>query len=82
MPPVKILLIRWGLNSTYATKRATSAEIEEVLLSRPTIRRNLRGRTSTHVAYGKTRAGRRLAVAFIYDAELHSARPITAWEKR
>ncbi|MBT8227970.1 MAG: hypothetical protein HKP61_13500 [Dactylosporangium sp.] len=38
MPPVKVLWIQWDLNATYATKRATRAEIEEVFGNRPTIR--------------------------------------------
>ncbi len=41
MPPVKVLLVQWGANSTYATKRATLAEIEEVFGNRPVFRRNL-----------------------------------------
>lgn len=35
MPPVKVLLVLWGANTTYATKRATVAEIEEVFANRP-----------------------------------------------
>jgi hypothetical protein len=56
MPPVKILLVQWGPNTTYATKRATRAEIEEVFANRPTIRTNLRGRAATHLALGVTDA--------------------------
>ncbi|MEV0136092.1 hypothetical protein AB0H83_47600 [Dactylosporangium sp. NPDC050688] len=81
MPPVKILLVQWGTNTTYATKRATRAEIEEVFANRPTIRTNLRGRAATHLALGVTDAGRKLTVAFIYFAETNTAYPITAWEQ-
>ncbi len=81
MPPVKVLLVLWGANTTYATKRATVAEIEEVFGNRPTFRTNLRGRVATHLAIGATDAGRPLTVAFIYNAENHTAYPITAWER-
>jgi hypothetical protein len=54
MPPVKVLLVQWDINTTYATKRATRAEIEEVFANRLTIRRNLRGRAATHLALGVT----------------------------
>jgi hypothetical protein len=81
MPPVKVLLVQWDRNMTYATKRATRAEIEEVFANRPTVRTNLRGRVATHVAVGVTDAGRPLTVAFIYYAETNTAYPITAWER-
>jgi len=42
--------------------------------------KNLRGRVATHLAVGRTDAGRPLAVAFIYEAGNESAVPITAWE--
>ena len=42
MPPVKMLLVQWGANTTYATKRATVSEVEEVFANRPVIRTNLR----------------------------------------
>lgn len=58
-----------GANTTYATKRATVAEIEEVFANRPVIRTNLRRRAATHLATGTTDAGRPLTVAFIYYAE-------------
>jgi hypothetical protein len=57
MPPVKVLLVQWGANTTYATKRATRAEIEEVFSNDPTMRTNLRGRVATHLALGTTDAG-------------------------
>jgi hypothetical protein len=81
MPPVKVLLVEWGTNTTYATRRATVTEIEEVFANRPTFRSNLRGRAATHLAIGATDAGRPLTVAFIYTAETHTAYPITAWER-
>ena len=81
MPPVKIVFVRWGANTTYATKRATVSEIEEVFANRPVIRANLRGRVATHLALGTTGAGRPLVVAFIYDAAAATAYPITAWER-
>ncbi|WP_433608073.1 hypothetical protein ACQP2P_34480 [Dactylosporangium sp. CA-139114] len=81
MPPVKVLLVQWDINTTYATKRATRTEIEEVFAGRPIVRRNLRGRVATHLAFGVTDAGRKLAVAFIYLAETNTAYPITAWEQ-
>jgi hypothetical protein len=81
MPPVKVLLVQWGANVTYATKRAMRTEIEEVFANRPTIRTNLRGRTATHLALGVTDAGRKLTVAFVYYAETNTAYPITAWEQ-
>lgn len=70
-----------GANTTYATKRATVTEIEEAFANRPMFRTNLRGRVATHLAIGVTDAGRRLTVAFIYDAQTNSAYPITAWER-
>lgn len=82
MPPIKILYIQWDRNTTYATKRATRAEIEEVFGNRPTIRTNLRGRVATHLAIGATSMGRPMVVAFIYIPETNTAYPITAWEKK
>jgi hypothetical protein len=81
MPPVKVLSVEWGANVTYATKRATVGEIEEVLGNRPVIRANLRGRVATHLAIGATDEGRRLTVAFVYYAATNTAYPITAWER-
>ena len=81
MPPVKVLLVQWDSNITYATKRATRAEIEDVFAGRPVIRTNLRGRVATHLAIGTTDAGRKLTVAFIYYPETFTAYPITAWER-
>jgi hypothetical protein len=80
MPPVRVLLVQWDQNITYATKRATRSEIEEVFVNRPVIRKNLRGRAATHLVIGTTDAGRKLTVAFIYYAETNTAYPITAWE--
>ena len=45
-------------------------------------RRNLRGRAATHLATGRTEAGRRLTVAFIYLSATRTAVPISAWENR
>jgi hypothetical protein len=81
VPPVKVLWVQWDHNTTYATKRATRQEIEEVFANRPTIRTNLRGRVATHLAIGMTDARRPLAVAFIYHPDTHSAYPVTAWER-
>ncbi len=81
MPPVKVLLVQWGNNVTYGTKRATCTEIEQVFANRPVIRTNLRGRAATHLAIGGTDTGRKLTVAFIYYAETFTAYPITAWER-
>ncbi|MGI5180607.1 hypothetical protein ACQEVZ_30265 [Dactylosporangium sp. CA-152071] len=81
MPPVRVVVVQWGANVTYATKRATRAEIEELFNNRPLVRANLRGRAATHLAIGVTDAGRKLAVAFIYYAETRAAFPITAWEQ-
>ena len=66
MPPIKVLLVQWGANPTYATKRATIAEIEEVFRNRPVFHTNLRGRVATHLAVGTTDASRKVTVAFIY----------------
>jgi hypothetical protein len=81
MPPVKVLLVQWGANTTYATKRATVSEVEEVFANRPVIRTNLRARVATHLALGVTDAGRRLTVAFIYYSQTNTAYPVTAWER-
>ena len=35
MPPVKVLYVQWDANTTYATKRATVAEIEGVFANVP-----------------------------------------------
>jgi hypothetical protein len=83
VPPFRIALIEWGSNTLYATRRATQTEIEDVLTDyRSTFRRNLPGRAATHVADGRTSAGRRLVVAFNYRAVTRTAIPINAWEKR
>lgn len=75
--------IYWGHNTPYATRRATIKEIEDVLLDpKSAFRRNLRGRAATHLATGRTEAGRRLTVAFIYLSAARTAVPINAWENR
>jgi uncharacterized DUF497 family protein len=81
MPVVRIHAVVWDVNTYYATRRATTEEIEEVFANQPIIRRNLRHRTGSHIAVGRTDAGRRLTVAFIYLEEINAAVPITAWEK-
>jgi hypothetical protein len=80
MPPVRVRYVQWDRNIVYATKRATRAEIEEVFEGHVTMRTNLRGRVATHLARGRTAAGRVVTVAFIYFAETGTAYPITAWE--
>ncbi len=82
MTAVHIAVILWGENTLHATRRATIAEIEEVFANGPVIRANLRGRVATHLAVGRTDAGRPVVVAFIYRAEIRAAIPITAWEDR
>ena len=83
MPPMRLQHIYWGHNTHYATRRATTTEIEDVLLHpNSTFRRNLRNRAATHMATGRTRSGRRLTVAFIYRSASRTAIPINAWEDR
>jgi hypothetical protein len=83
MPPMRIQNVYWSNNVGHATRRATMSEIEEVLLSRSSsFRRNVAGRKATHIAKGRTAAGRPLVVAFIYQADTRTAIPITAWEDR
>jgi hypothetical protein len=82
MPHVRIVEIVWGLNTLHATRRASASEIEEVFASRPVIRGNRRQRTATHIAVGRTAAGRSLTVAFIYVRVSNAAIPVTAWENR
>jgi hypothetical protein len=75
--------IYWGHNLPYATRRATTTEIEDVLLNpSSSFRRNLRGRAATHLATGRTAMGRRLTVAFIYQQATRTAIAINAWEDR
>ncbi len=75
--------IYWGQNTAYATRRATISEIEDGLLDpNSAFRRNLPGRAATHVVSGRTAAGRRLTVAFIYRSTSRVAIPINAWENR
>jgi hypothetical protein len=81
MPPVKVLRLQWGVNTTYATKRATVDEIEELFANNPTVRRNRRNKTATHVALGVADSGRRLTVAFVYVVDTNTAIPVTAWER-
>jgi len=81
MPPVKVLYVQWDANTTYATKRATVVEIEEVFANRPVVQTNLRGRVATHLAIGSTDAGRKLTAAFVYHPQTFTAYPITAWER-
>ncbi len=73
MPPMRISSVNWSANTFYSTRRASIEEIEHV-------RRNLRGRAATHVATGRTAAGRMLTVAFIYSADGRTATPINAWD--
>lgn len=79
---VRIEQLLWNGNTEHVTRRATVTEVEEVFLSRPVIRGNLRGRAGTHVAIGQTAAGRRLAIPFVYDPDERAARPITVWERK
>jgi hypothetical protein len=51
-----------------------------VFANDPRYGHNLRGRAGTHRAIGRTDAGRRLTVPFIYDEETNTAIPITAYE--
>jgi hypothetical protein len=83
MPPMRISRVVWNANAAYATRRATTQEIEDVLLDHTSrFRRNLPGRVASHVAIGRTREGRRLAVAFIYRSNGRVAVPISTWEDR
>jgi hypothetical protein len=78
---MRIRHIIWANNTSYATRRATIQEIEDVLLSASSsFRRNLSGRAGTHRATGKTRESRPLTVIFIYRSEGRMAIPINAWE--
>ncbi len=78
---MRIRDVLWNGNTFYATRRATIEEIEEVLLNyRSSFRRNLPGRAATHIAKGRTKAGRPLTVAFRYRRADQSARPINAWD--
>jgi hypothetical protein len=80
---MRLQQVYWGHNTAYATRRATIVEIEEVLLDPSSaFRRNLRGRAATHLVSGRTAAGRRLTVAFIYRSGSRTAIPINAWENR
>jgi hypothetical protein len=77
---MRLRRIHWGRNTTYAARRATITEIESGLLNPlSSFRRNLPGRSATHLASGGTRSGRRLTVAFIYVSETCTAVPINAW---
>ncbi|PZS11277.1 MAG: hypothetical protein DLM55_02125 [Acidimicrobiales bacterium] len=84
MPPLRIAEVAWDeANSEHATLRVTAAEIEQVLFdSHTVIRRNRSGRTADYLADGRTRGGRVVRIAFVYDLERLQARPITAWEVR
>jgi hypothetical protein len=76
-----IARIYWGRNTSYAIRRASRKEIEEVLLDhRSVFRRNLNGRAASHVAAGRTAEGRPLTVAFIYVRRTRTAVPVNAWE--
>ncbi len=83
MPPVRIRALRWDLAPvTYITRRATITEIEEVFANGPTIYASNRAdRRSTHKAVGRTDAGRRLTIPFIYLSETNEAVPITCWQQ-
>ncbi|WP_203708633.1 hypothetical protein [Asanoa iriomotensis] len=78
---MRISSVKWGANTLYATRRASIKEIEHVLLTPGAkFRRNLRGRAATHIATGRTPAGRMLTVAFVYSPEGRGATPINAWD--
>jgi hypothetical protein len=79
MPAIRVSVIHWGPNAVYATRRARVHETE-VFANHPVMRSNLRNRVAAHLAIGRTDAGRRLTVAFIYVAATNTAVPITAWE--
>jgi hypothetical protein len=77
---MRINMILWGNNTSYATRRATIDEIEDVLMSASSsFRRNLPGRAGTHQASGRTRQNRPLTVIFIYRSADRAAIPINAW---
>lgn len=84
MPPVRVLRIRWeDAPLMHLTRRATVEEIDEVFANQPAIyATNRMNHASTHKAVGRTDAGRRLVVPFIYLAETNEAVPITCWEEK
>jgi hypothetical protein len=72
-----------GFEHAVRDKTGDAVEIEDVLTDhRSVFRRNLPGRAATHLADGRTAAGRHLVVAFIYRPATRTAVPINAWEKR
>ena len=80
---MRIKDILWNGNTAYADRRATIEEIEDVLSDpKSSFRRNLPGWVASHLAKGRTAAGRPLTVAFIYRSTDQSATPINAWEDR
>lgn len=67
-------------NETHVTRHGiTLAEIVQVFVNDPDVRRNRRNRAGTHVAHGKTHGGRRVIISFI-DKGDGRIRPIAAWE--
>lgn len=76
--------IEWDdANLEHATRHGVSAdEIEQVLLRRPSVHRNKRGRSGDFIAYGDTEGGRRVAVVFTYYPDRRMVRPIASWEQQ
>lgn len=75
--------IEWDdANSEHATRHGvTIDEITEALLNGPKVRRNRKGRSASHLAYGVTDGDRRVVVAFSWKPESRTVRPIAAWEQ-
>lgn len=69
-------------NIEHATRHGISAaEITQVLLNNPTIRRNRKGRSGDYHAFDVTDGGREVAVVVAWEPERRIIRPITARER-
>jgi uncharacterized DUF497 family protein len=67
-------------NEPHVTRHGvTVTEIHQVFAHEPTVRRNRHTGTADYLATGTTDGGRKITVAFDYDADTRIARPIAAW---
>lgn len=83
MPELDPLDIQWDdYNREHATGHGISTdEIDQVIINRPSYRKNKAGRSGDYLAVGATDGGRRVVVVVKWIADERLMRPITAWDE-
>ena len=83
MPELDPLDIQWDDdNLEHATGHGISAdEIDQVIINRPSYRKNKNGRSGDYLAFGVTDGGRRVVAVVRWIADERLVPPITAWDE-